>query len=254
MLALAALYIWHDSELASEIILERVSSTIESAPEDFAQMSVITRDAYAIGDGTSDGHFEAGIRARAIEFSRVLLESAISALDVHLSQVQDDADDTLKTRIRATAGIIDGVASDLFIISGAHEVDSGREPEISSAQLNRLYEETAPLLDLLSEVPIAGVTHHVIETLSVCIPFNPKDVFQRFAHTVELGVQGDYQYDPLGASLVVKLLKQYLSEHRSIFQTDTEAQEALIKVLDIFVDVGWPEANRLAFGLDEIFR
>ncbi|QNJ90051.1 hypothetical protein HZU40_17220 [Mycolicibacterium fluoranthenivorans] len=254
MLALAALYIWHDSEMAREVVLERVSSSTESAPEDFAQMSRITRDAYAIGDGTSDGHSEAGIRARAIEFSRLMLESAISALDVHLSKVQDDAGDALKTRIRATAGIINGVASDLFIVSGAHEADKGREPEISPAQLKRLYEETAPLLDLLSEAPIAGVTHHVIETLSVCIPFNPKDVFQRFAHTVELGVQGDYQYDPLGAGLVVKVLKQYLSEHRSIFQTDSEAQEALIRVLDIFVDVGWPEANRLVFGLDDIFR
>lgn len=252
-LALATVYIWRGGETAGDILREKISSTLATAPEDFAQLALIVRDAYAHGDSSGDSR-EAAIRARAIEFSRILLESATSALNVHVSQLGQSDDDSIMKRARATAQIIDGIASDLYFASGAYEVHKGAEPRISSDRLDRLYRETAPLLDLLGEVPIANVTHHVLETLSVCIPFDPKGVFLRIAHTINAGKGGDYQLDSLGATLVVKLLERYLAEHRTLLQTNSECQTALIQILDVFVNAGWPEARRLTYGLEEIFR
>lgn len=252
-LALATVYVWRGGEAAGDVLREKISSTIATTPEDFAQLALIVRDAYAHGDSPGDSQ-EAAIRARAIELSRILLESAGSALHVHVSRLGQSDNDSIMKRARSTAQIIDGIASDLYFASGAYEVHKGAEPRISSDRLDRLYRETAPLLNLLGDVPIANVTHHVLETLSVCIPFDPKGVFLRIAHTINAGKGGDYQLDSLGATLVVKLLERYLAEHRTLLQTDSECQKALIQILDIFVNAGWPEAHRLTYGLGEIFR
>ena len=55
------------------------------------------------------------------------------------------------------------------------------------------------------------------------------------------------------ARTLVNLVSKYLAEHQELLR-DAEYQKMLIEILDIFVDVGWPEAIRLVYRLDELFR
>jgi hypothetical protein len=43
-----------------------------------------------------------------------------------------------------------------------------------------------------------------------------------------------------------------LADHRDIFQDDESLRRSLVEVLDAFV--GWPEAQKLVYRLEEIFR
>jgi hypothetical protein len=53
-------------------------------------------------------------------------------------------------------------------------------------------------------------------------------------------------YDSLALDAVVKLIQRALADHREIFQDkDSECLEALLKVLDLFVEAGWPQARQL---------
>ena len=56
------------------------------------------------------------------------------------------------------------------------------------------------------------------------------------------------------AGLVVEIVEQYLAEYRPLLREDTKCRQALIEVLDLFVQAGWPSARRITYRLEDIFR
>jgi hypothetical protein len=44
------------------------------------------------------------------------------------------------------------------------------------------------------------------------------------------------------------MVKRYVTDRRELFRDDHEFESAVMEVLDVFVDAGWPEA-RLVYGL-----
>ena len=54
--------------------------------------------------------------------------------------------------------------------------------------------------------------------------------------------------------LIVRAIERYLAEFRDVFREDGGCLQMLIRVLDLFVDVGWPSARRLAYQIDGIFQ
>jgi hypothetical protein len=67
-----------------------------------------------------------------------------------------------------------------------------------------------------------------------------------------------YQHESLAVGDVVKLIQRALADHREIFQAadgkESECLVALLEVLDLFVEAGWPEARQLTHRLEEIYR
>ena len=51
-----------------------------------------------------------------------------------------------------------------------------------------------------------------------------------------------------------QLVERYLADHREIFREDANCRAALVSILDVFVEVGWPRARQLTYRLEEIFR
>jgi hypothetical protein len=49
-------------------------------------------------------------------------------------------------------------------------------------------------------------------------------------------------------------VSRYIADYRSLFRDDAECRDALIEVLNIFVQAGWPEAMDLTSRLDQVFR
>ena len=56
----------------------------------------------------------------------------------------------------------------------------------------------------------------------------------------------------------MKFIQRALADHRDIFKSDagkeSECFTALLEVLDLFVEAGWPEARQLTHRLEEIYR
>jgi hypothetical protein len=256
--ALTDLYIWRGDEGAGSFLRDSVIPALPTNPDDAQHIVHRLRKPLTHGDVGADDPGHKAIRARAVEISTLLLETAIAATNAQNEELRGrdrlPDDDPLVVRARTTAHIIDGVSAEIYFASGAFDEKQGKEPRTEGAQRERFYGEVAPVLDLLSDVAYPSVTHHVLETLEACVPIDPRGVFLRVARTVRAGQAGSYETDSLGASLVVRLVERYLAEHRTLLQEDDECRGALVEILDIFVSAGWPEARRLTYGLQDIFR
>lgn len=147
--------------------------------------------------------------------------------------------------------VIDGVASDVYFASGAYgrsEGDPRRSPE------QPFYEDTRELIQRLSTMPHPSIIHHNLQTLDYLSPVAPSAVFVDIAEVLSRGRAGGYEYDRIGASFMVAVVQRFLTQHRSIFQSNSELRRALVEVLDTLVTAGWPDATRLTYQLESIYR
>jgi hypothetical protein len=159
------------------------------------------------------------------------------------------------TRARHILSLLDNVAALLYFASAAH--DTGSDPDEAKPtpeQQQRFYHEGGPVIDLLVGVGYPSITHHLLETLEAFVSHDPRSTFLRMAHAVQAGELGGYQFESMGADLVVKLVERYLAEYRRLVQEDVECRDALLNVIDIFVRAGWPSAHRLTYRLEDVFR
>ena len=62
-----------------------------------------------------------------------------------------------------------------------------------------------------------------------------------------------YNLDSLASRGVVKLVEAILADYRDVVR-DGESLRDLLNLLDIFAETGWPDALRLVWRLDEVFR
>jgi hypothetical protein len=128
---------------------------------------------------------------------------------------------------------------------GGPMMDAGRQ---------RFLREAMPLLEFLADLAFPDVVHNLLETLEGLVSVDPRAVFLAVARAVRQGQLGGYQFESLGAGLVVRLVRGYLADYRPLFRDDQLCREALTEVLDTFVRAGWPEAMGLTYRLEEIFR
>ena len=62
-----------------------------------------------------------------------------------------------------------------------------------------------------------------------------------------------YNLDALAVEDVVNLVEIVLADHRDKVR-DGQGLDDLLNLLDIFAKAGWPDALRLIWRLDEVFR
>jgi hypothetical protein len=84
------------------------------------------------------------------------------------------------------------------------------------------------------------------------VPADPAAAFLRIVKVVRAGRYG-YQYEALAVNLIVRLVERYLAGYRLALRENKESRRALIDLLDIFVEVGWPHARKLTYHLQDVF-
>lgn len=151
-------------------------------------------------------------------------------------------------------GQVDHASNELYFASGVFDNRQGREKHISREQQERFCKELQPTIDRLTPVGLPGVVQHLVEMLEVFVPLDPRRVFLEVAALVESGKAWNYQYESMAADRIVRIVERYLAEYRTLLQEDAECRAALRKILDMFVEAGWPAAQRLSYRLDEIVR
>jgi hypothetical protein len=247
--------VYNRDERAGEFLYREVFGDPVTADELARQLVARLRDVQTYGaEGDARGD---AIRARALGLIEHALERTVPQyweIREELRGQEPAEDDPLVRRGRSAAQLIDQVATELYFASGAFTGGNQDEPRATPAERARLYREAGSIIDRLVETDLASATHHLLEMLEACIEVDPRGVFVRIAAAVKGGKGGDYHLDGMGERLVVRVLRRYLTEHAALLQDDAEVRGLLIEVLDTFIEVGSPEALRLAYGLHELFR
>jgi hypothetical protein len=197
---------------------------------------------------------DAAVRERSIKMYR---EIALPVIKLAKEVIASDTGEVelSEDEIAAKRSIIqlaDRIATEIYFATGAY---NERDNAVSApTELQKAwFQQNYDLLEGLLDLSLPSLTHHLIETLEHFIPAFPSKVFDLLVLAITAGARRGYQFEQMGAEACVRIIETFLASHRDIFAGSPGAQENLIKILDIFIDAGWPEARRLAFRLSDIY-
>jgi hypothetical protein len=165
----------------------------------------------------------------------------------------------IRSEAERLARLVDAIGSELYFASGAFANKQNKEEEkLSEAQTQRFWREAAPLLTMLATEPHPHTAYELVQMLCHLLPCSPEEIFLLAAQSIRTSSNAGFQFESLAVPEVVKLVQRALADHREIFQArdgnESRALTALLEVLDIFVEAGWPEARALTHRLEEIYR
>jgi len=164
-----------------------------------------------------------------------------------------DAD---REQYQVVARTSDHVSTTLHLSSGAFQPDRHDRPIVAEKleQAQLCLTEASGILEGLCDVPFPNVTHNLVETLVYLAPGDPAKVFRWITKAVLAGSTMGYQLEGQAWSLIVPAIEWYLADYRQLFADNFECREDLVRLLDVFVEAGWPGAWSLTYRLEEIFR
>jgi hypothetical protein len=208
------------------------------------------------------------VRTRTWSFFSKLLTSAQTKLLEHrevLRQLHEhgqpdvEAVRQVREKLDRVARLVDNVAMQLYFGCGAFDSKSNTDKDVlTSAQLQRFWQEATSLFSALALEPHPHTAHHIVQTLHYLLPCAPREVFLLTTRSIVSSSAAGFQHESLAVGAVVELIQRALADHRDIFQGNTghesECLVALLQVLDLFVEAGWAEARQLTHRLEEIYR
>jgi hypothetical protein len=201
----------------------------------------------------------AAIRKRAVSVLKRIISDNISCfqkIEEH-SHPFDELPEDEKKFLKDIIQLADSAAMTIYFSSGAFaekETNKSRGRVLSVEEKSIFFDELSPIIQTISQIPYASVIHHLVETLESLIPANPRGVFLIVNSVVKAGLQGGYQYESMAVDHIVHIVERYLAEFRLTLRENADCQNALLEILDTFVDAGWPSARKLTYRLEEIYR
>ena len=197
------------------------------------------------------------LRNRARELLENILELSYTQLNKYKNTYKDVEfqkwPKEIQEQTQILINIFDSICRGIFIISKQLD-DKQKDSTLTYKQRKIFYKENYHILDILSKIKYPGIIYHFLKTLKIFITINPENIFFLMGQSICAGEKYGYQYESLAINLFVELTGCYLADHRTIFSSNSSFRELLIKMLDIFVRAGWPEAQKLVYRLEEIFR
>ena len=254
------LYIWHGHVMCGEVIREFIAKPA-IFPDEAHHVLMRLRKPLTYGPTDHDDPQADEIRGRTFELLGSLLHSACQSLlqieEQNKSTLSSEWPQSEQDKVKALVRLIDSIGYEVYFASGAYDrkhVERADAFRTINPEYKRFYREASNIFNELSDLSIPSVVHHFLETLKFFIPLQPNEVFILIGRAIRSGQQSGYQDDQLAIRLMVKLIGQYLAEYRSLLYENKKCRQVLIEILDIFVQAGWPDARRLAYRLEEIFR
>jgi hypothetical protein len=201
----------------------------------------------------------AEIRARTIELAREILRVVSAAFlrvvespEFKTTPLADDAKERLKTHATIIATLAMEVQFALASADDEHETSEQRATR--QPRVERFYAEGKALLDDLSSVGYVAASHHVMETLVEFIDLDPRGTFLRIKALLTSACRTAYQQEHEAMRLFVRIVERYLADYRDLIEHDEECRDAMVTMLDLFIEAGWPPALRIALRLGDLFR
>jgi len=257
---LAGTYVWHNNSRAEKVILA-IASNPAAFPEEAGHMLSALSPALAYNSAAIPQSEARGVRQRVLDVLLQLLRSTQEVLykieEMHVGVAFDQWPAEDLRIAKSQMQLIDHIGSELYFASGAHETRGaalGSRIREIDPQAERFYHEAGLIFDALAQTAYPSVAHHLVEALVQFIPIDPCGVFLRIHQVILSAQRTGYQFERMAADLLVRIVEYYFAEYRKLLQQNIECRKALIEVLDVFVEVGWPSTLRLIYRLDEIYR
>ena len=247
------LYMYQNHALSREIVLATIDRPYGLYNENW-HITAVARGALKLGPVKAPNQQLDRVRQRAWS----VMERVPGAVWAALQQIQRDQaktnerEEDRQERICDLYRLVDSVGSDLYFASGASDEIYKQNRSIENDR--RFYIEAEPVLNALRTFKLPSLVHYLLQTLEFLIPVNPTQVFLRIGRLVLDAKEGGYQYELSAIGLIVRVVERYLAEYRQVLREDEQCLQILIRVLDTFVEVGWPPAWQLTYRIEEIFQ
>jgi len=246
-------WIWHGEPTGRGLVdtwIEDIARHAELARTTFFRL----RKAVTYGE---EGEPAAEIRARAIGVWADLVRAAwstLAPLEAKLRSSEPLSADE-RSAFADLTQLLETAAMEVYFASGAYaERQASAADRLSALERRRFYEEGDGIFEILTQIGVSAIAHHLVETLSTYVDMDPRGVLLRLDAVLQSGRAWGYQLEGLAESEFVRLIEQYLATYRDLFLRDGESRAILLRSIDGFVEAGWPSARRLLYGLDDMFR
>lgn len=256
----SGLYLWQDN-ITCRNVINAIADNPKSFLEEVRYIVLDTRELLTYGPIDPSDKEQDAVRKRAFAVCERVLNSVLSeirAIDESKFKAGIELTPDEAEEFRGLAQIIDTIGTQIYFASGAYDESSVQQEKekkiiLTTDEKRRFLYEADSLLNCLSDFGMfPGLTHYLLETLEVYIPLDPPHIFEKIGRIVIASQSGGYQYESLAADLIVRIIKRYLAEYSWVFRERKQCQSTLLEILDIFV--GWPNARRLIYRLEEIYR
>jgi len=200
----------------------------------------------------------AAISDRAQQALTIILDPSIRfSTEAHQELVADTGELDKQAAIkkyRAAEDVIHHAMNQLYFGSGANEHDRESVGLTDAVAMACFLDDYAEILSLIATSHEPATLYHLIELYEYLIPANPVRVFGAI-HSILLGrgKEEGYQFEFLAVASLVRIVKSYLAEYRTIFE-DEKSRAKLVEILRLFSDVGWPDALKLLYDLPDLLR
>ncbi|WP_141262576.1 hypothetical protein [Komagataeibacter diospyri] len=203
---------------------------------------------------------DTGLSDRSQQAAMIILDACLATAEGSYTAVTsgtvDDAErNAAIATYNAAETVIGHLMSQLYFGSGAYADNrEGLVGLISPKEMHRFLVNYRPMLSLLAASHEPSTHHHLVQLYEFLIPGDPVGVFDSL-HALLTGVakRAGYHHESLAASVIVRMITRYIADYRSIFEDDAR-RIALIEILRLFSDVGWPEALKLLYDLPDLLR
>lgn len=198
------------------------------------------------------------LRARAWCLLELLCDAAYDTY-VELTNKKTPLTEVEKERLMGVQHTLFNLARMAWHLLEAHNQERIRDGE-QNVQLGPIsvrkgfFEYARKILRKLATLDVPSISEELIKALSGSIDFVPKEALLLAAESMTNSVPRGLATDTFAEHTVGNFIRRYLTDQRSLLQQDKEAREALLRMLSPFVDIGWPEMQKLVFRLADAFR
>lgn len=236
---------------------QRVLNDLAADPANNSAMIARTLGHYAdalfverVGEPDDELH---QIRQRVLAWYALVLGMSADVLETILATYPagSEVPEADGKALQAVCDVFEALAV-RFLAAAGGLGQPGERPE-QSAEQRRLFHEAKPMFQRLAALPIAPVSHNVIQTLALYRDEDPDFVFALIALCVRSTESSGYAYDSIASTTIVTIVNAYLADHPEVFAS-TDRQRDLLNILDAFVRAGWTEARSLVFRISDIWR
>jgi hypothetical protein len=201
------------------------------------------------------------IQDRAREVLGLAVAAAANAMPTALSTYNASAEGSQERaaserEYRSAVRLLEHCVNQLYFGAGAFKVGNGqREGALDSpARKGSFLIEYQTILVAIGQSGDPAATHHLVELYEFIADGDPAAVFDQIAALlVGPAAREGYHLESLGLDVVVRIVRRYLADHRDLFE-NPDRRLALIGVLNLFSDAGWPEALKLLYELPDLMR
>jgi hypothetical protein len=154
-------------------------------------------------------------------------------------------------------GIVDDIAARLYYNLRPGETNKGN---VRLEDIEEYFQTIRPIVDDVisfgkreGAALIAHTAHHLMQLLHIGLPLDPPGILHLAAEVVTSSERAGYNLDSMAVREIVDIAEEVLADYRSHI-TGGQSLEDFVRLVDSFANAGWPEALRLVWRLDEIFR